>query len=249
MSTGINTREREMIPGSVLVVGAGALGSAALIALARAGVARIGIADFDNVELTNLGRQIIHRTCDVGRPKTVSAAEKVRGMSPDTEISLHGRMTPVNIVATVSQYDFVVDATDGFGNKFLVNDGCVLAGVPFVHGGVVRLGGQVMTCLPGKTPCLRCLLGEVPPEGECPTCSEAGILGAVPGMIGSAEALEAIKFLTGEGKLLAGRIMSFDCGAGTVRVTGTGERDPSCRICGESPEIKDLLENRRDYGS
>ena len=221
------------IPGSVLVIGAGGLGSAVIPALAKAGISRIGIADFDDVELSNLGRQIIHRTCDVGRPKTVSAAEKVRETDPSIEVVLHGRMTPGNIAGTVEQYDFIVDATDGFENKFLINDGCVKAGKPFVHGGVVKTGGQVMTCVPGRTPCLRCVLGDVPPAWESPSGGRVGILGAAAGVIGSAEALEAVKFLTGEGELLAGRIMIFDGSTGSIRTAGLGRRDPLCAACGE----------------
>ena len=232
----------------MLVIGAGALGSAALFYLAAAGTGTIGIADFDNVELHNLQRQIIHRTSSVGKPKVFSAQETLQDVNPDIRIVCHNeKMTVDNIQSVLAKYDFVLDCTDRFETKFLINDACVLSKKPYVHAGVVRFEGQVMTYVPGKGPCLRCLLGDVPPHEATLTCSQAGVLGAVTGVIGSIQALEAVKFLLGKGDLLVGRVLRFDGLKMDMHVTSFSVPDPDCAVCGCAPRITSLVENRKNY--
>lgn len=223
--------QKKLLSCAVLVVGAGGLGSAVLPYLAAAGVGKIGICDGDRVELSNLQRQVIHTTFSVGRPKVLSAAERLRSINPDAAVELYDfRLDHENAPSVLSGYDAVVDCTDGFASKYLVNDVCVAAKKPFVHGGVLRFGGQVMSCIPGKTPCLRCVLGDPPAYAQ--TCSEVGVLGAAVGVIGAVQAAEAIKLVTGAGEPLFGRIFTVDTLNMTSRVASGFERDPDCPVCG-----------------
>ena len=240
--------QKKLLSSKVLVIGAGALGSAALMYLAAAGVGTIGIADYDCVELSNLQRQIIHRTENVGIPKTVSAEQTLKAINPDISVVLYSMpVTADNIEDMISPYDFVIDGTDRFETKFLINDACVLLEKPYSHAGAVRFGGQTMTYVPKSGPCLRCLLREIPPHDQNTMCSEAGVLGAVTGVIGSIQATEAIKYLLGIGELLVGKILNFDALSMNIRVTKMSKAYPHCRVCGENPDILSLAENREEY--
>ena len=202
--------QRTLLESRVLVVGAGGLGSPIALYLAAAGVGHLGIIDPDTVELSNLQRQVIHHTPDVGRAKVESAASKIAAINPDVEvIPLQQRLSVDNILGLIADYDFVVEGTDNFPTKFLVNDACVLADKPFNQGGILRFQGQTMTHLPG-TASYRCVYREPPPPGAVPTCSEAGVLGAIAGMLGTIQATETLKYLLGIGELLVNRILFFD---------------------------------------
>ncbi|MBI4576657.1 MAG: HesA/MoeB/ThiF family protein [Planctomycetes bacterium] len=226
----------------VLVVGAGGLGSPAALYLAAAGVGTLGLMDDDVVELANLNRQVLHGTADLGRPKVESAVDRLRSASPDCVLETYReRLSAGNALAIVGRYDFVVDGSDGFGTKFLVNDACVLAGRPYSHAGVVRLEGQMTTVLPRRGPCYRCIFPEPPPPGSAATCQEAGILGAVAGVLGTLQAGEAIKVITGAGSPLSGQILTYDAREGSLRLVRF-ERDPDCPSCGERPRITGLVE-------
>ena len=194
----------------VLVIGAGGLGSPVLFYLAAAGVGTLGIVDCDVVELSNLQRQILHRTCDIGRPKTDSAAEKLRALDPGVAVETHHvRFTSENAAELIAGYDFVVDCCDNYDTKFLINDVCVAASKPFSHGAILDLRGEVMTWVPGSAD-YRSVFGGPPPEGSVPTPSEAGTLGAVAGIVGSIQATETIKYLTGVGDLIIDRMLVID---------------------------------------
>jgi len=219
--------------GSVLVVGAGGLGSPAAFYLAAAGVGRLGIVDSDIVDLSNLQRQILHTTKDVGLAKVDSAKTRLNELNAEVTIEIHAaRMTPDNATELMQPYDFIIDGSDNFDTKFLVNDVAVSLGKPFSHAGIIRLQGQTMTVIPGESACYRCLFREPPPPGEIPGCQQAGILGAVAGTIGSLQATEAIKYLIGlEEELLLNRLLTYDAKTMNFRVIRL-QRDPSCKVCG-----------------
>ena len=232
----------------VLLIGAGGLGSAAGLYLAAAGIGTIGIADYDAVDLSNLQRQIIHRMDSVGKAKTHSAARAIGELNPEVEVRIHeGRMTVENIQSVIEPYDFILDCTDRFESKFLVNDACVLSQKPYCHAGVVRFEGQVMTYVPGQGPCLRCLLGGVPAPTEAPTCAQVGVLGAMVGVIGSIQALEAVKVLLGIGEPLTGKVLRFDGLNMKTRVIDIPGTDPDCAVCGCHPAIRSLADNAGEY--
>ncbi len=238
--------QKKLLASSVLVIGAGGLGSPAILYLAAAGVGTIGIVDFDTVDCSNLQRQIIHQTDAVGTPKTASAGNAVRALNPDVTTRLYDcALTPDNILEVIADYDFILDCTDRFETKFLINDACVLAGKPYSHAGVVRFEGQAMTYVPGKGPCLRCLMGEVPHDAA--TCQSVGVLGAAVGVLGSIQAMEAVKYLTGNGDLLCGRVFSFDGLSMNVRVHRMPGADPGCAVCGKAPSIRSLADHREEY--
>ena len=223
--------QERLTVGRVLVIGAGGLGSAALMYLAAAGVGTLGIADHDIVELSNLERQILHSTSRLGVSKTASAIQTLRDINPDPCLVPYPvRITSENILETIQGYDIVLDCTDQFENKLLVNDACVAAQKPFVHAGVRGASGQILTWRPGPWPCLRCLMGDAPAEDE--TNAASGVLGAAVGVISSMQALEAIKFLLGKGELLAGRMLHFNGMDMTVSETVLPERSPYCKACG-----------------
>lgn len=226
----------------VLIIGAGGLGSPAALYLAAAGVGTIGIADADNVDLSNLQRQVIHFTADVGRPKVDSAAEKMRAINPDVQVrTYHEWVLAANIRQMIRDYDFVIDGTDNFVAKFLINDACVLEGKPFSHGGILRFNGQTMTVSPRESACYRCAFRAIPPRGVVPSCSEAGILGAVAGMLGTIQAAETLKFITGVGELLTNSLLIFDAkdmSFSKIRM----QPNPKCAVCGEHPTIHELVD-------
>lgn len=234
--------QRKISQGRVLVVGTGGLGSPTAYYLAAAGVGRLGVIDGDIVDLSNLGRQIIHSTADIGRPKVISAADKLGRLNPEIEVVTHeGRLTNENALDLFREYDVIVDGTDNFATRYLINDACVFTGRPFVHGSVLRFEGQASTFIPGSGPCYRCLYPTPPAPGSVPSCQEAGVLGPVPGIIGTIQALEVLKLLTGAGQTLVGRLLLFDglnLRFDEVRL----KNDPACPICGDHPTIKGLID-------
>lgn len=240
--------QKKLFESRVLVIGAGGLGSAALMYLAAAGVGTLGIADYDKVDLSNLQRQIIHGTDDVGKNKTLSARDTINALNPDVRVIIHDdRLSVSNIMSVIKDYDFILDCTDRFETKFLINDACVLGAKPYSHAGVVRFGGQLMTYVPDKGPCLRCLLGGVPSPSERVSCADVGVLGAAVGVIGSIQALEAVKYLLGIGELLTGKVLHFDGLMMKVGIAEFKSSDPRCEVCGKAPRIKNLWDNRGEY--
>lgn len=240
--------QSKLIAGKVLVIGAGATGGIALMYLAAAGIGTIGIADYDCVDLSNLQRQIIHSTENIGKSKLLSARESLLKINPDVNIILHNqKMTVDNITEVISDYDFVLDCTDHIKSKFLINDACVLEQKPYCHSGVVRFGGQVMTYIPGQGPCLRCLLEDIPSPEDSPSCSDVGVLGSVTGIIGSIQATEAIKYLSGSGRLLVGRILNIDALSMDFHTTTISHSSPDCRVCSSNPSIRSLFDNQSEY--
>lgn len=227
--------------GKVLIVGAGGLGAPIALYLAAAGVGTIGIIDGDVVDLSNLQRQVIHFTPDVNKAKVLSAKEKINQLNPDVKvIAYHELLTASNALEIIRPYDFIVDGTDNFPVKFLINDACVMAGKPFSHGGILRFDGQTITVLPG-TACYRCIFHSPPPPDMVPTCSQAGVLGAIAGMLGTIQATEVLKYLTGVGDLLTNRLLTFNAKKmefRTIRV----KHNHQCGICGDHPTIKELVD-------
>ena len=233
--------QRRLKAARVLLVGAGGLGSPLGLYLAAAGVGRLGIVDFDVVDATNLQRQVLHGTRDVGRPKLASARDRLADVNPFVEIETYEtRLTSDNALAIVREYDLVVDGTDNFPTRYLVNDACVLLGKPNVYGSIFRFEGQASVFATAEGPCYRCLFREPPPPGLVPSCAEGCVLGVLPGLIGVIQATEAIKLLLGAGETLAGRLLLVDAlrmRFRTVRV----RRDPECSACG-TRELRDLID-------
>jgi molybdopterin-synthase adenylyltransferase len=228
--------------GSVLVVGAGGLGAPVLSYLAAAGVGRIGIVDDDVVELSNLQRQILFTTADIGRRKAEVAAERLGALNPEVALEPHAsRLCADTAFPLIDRYDVVVTAVDNFPTRYLLNDACVLRGKTLVDGAVLRMTGLAMTIKGGETACYRCLFPEPPPPAGVISCSEAGVLGPVPGLIGSIQALEVIKVLTGAGRPLYDRLLQFDGGLMTFSEIEVG-RVSSCPVCGERPTVTGLVD-------
>ena len=235
--------QKKLMNGSVLIIGAGGLGAPAAMYLAAAGVGKIGIADADVVDLSNLQRQIIHTTADVGRPKVESAAETMRAINPDVEVvTYHEFISSANIMDIIKDYDFVLDGTDNFPAKFLINDACVMADKPFSHAGILRFKGQLMTVIPHQSPCYRCVFKTMPPKDAIPTCKQAGVIGAMAGVIGSLQALEAVKFLTGAGVLLTGKLLTFDALTMKFHTVKLPPRGDGCAVCSDHPQITELID-------
>ncbi|MCI5113230.1 MAG: HesA/MoeB/ThiF family protein [Candidatus Electrothrix sp. AW1] len=227
--------QEKLLHAKVLVIGTGGLGSPNSLYLTAAGVGTVGIVDADVVDPSNLQRQIAHSTKDLDRPKVESAAEKMRALNPDVEVKPYKLyINAKNINEIIREYDFVIDGSDNFATKFLVNDACVLAGIPYSHGGILRFKGQTMTVLPGQTACYRCSFREPPPNPV--GCSRAGILGAVAGMLGTIQAAEALKFITGAGTLLTNTLLTFDAATMDFRKVPLKKRS-DCPVCGENPTI------------
>jgi molybdopterin/thiamine biosynthesis adenylyltransferase/rhodanese-related sulfurtransferase len=233
--------QRRLKASRVLVVGAGGLGSPVALYLAAAGVGHIGIVDFDDVDLTNLQRQLLHGTSDVGRPKLESARDRLRDTNPNVDIALYDeRLTSANAMRIMRGYDVIVDGTDNFATRYLTNDACVLLGIPNVYGSVYRFEGQASVFATADGPCYRCLFREPPPPGLVPDCAEGGVLGVLPGMIGTIQANEVIKLLLGVGEPLIGRLLLCDALTGGFRTISI-KRDPECPACG-TREIKELID-------
>ncbi|MDR2080477.1 MAG: HesA/MoeB/ThiF family protein [Campylobacteraceae bacterium] len=230
---GIEGQEK-IINSKVLIIGAGGLGSPIAFYLAAAGVGEIGIADGDVVDISNLQRQIIHASSDVGIPKVESAKQKMTAINPHVKVNTyHTMISADNILDIIKPYDFVIDGTDNFATKFLINDACILADKPYSHGGILRFSGQTMTIKPKTSACYACVFNAPPPAGVVPTCSSAGILGAVAGMLGTIQAAEALKFITGVGTPLYNTLLSFEAKSMSFRSVKLG-KNPKCRVCGGS---------------
>ena len=235
--------QRRLLDASVLCVGAGGLGSPIAMYLAAAGVGRLGVVDFDRVDLTNLQRQILHGTSDVGRSKVESAASTLRELNPGIEVEPHDTvLTSDNAFEILGNYDLVIDGSDNFPVRYLVNDATQFLGKPLVYGSIYQFEGQVTVFLPGAAgPCYRCLFPQPPPPGSVPNCAEAGVFGVLPGIVGSIQATEAIKMITGIGDPLVGRLLIFDAlemDFTTVKI----KRDPACPVCGDEPTVTELID-------
>lgn len=225
----------------VLIVGAGGLGAPVAMYLAAAGIGTIGIIDGDVVDLSNLQRQIIHFTKDVGIAKVESAKEKIKAINPGISVTTYRELLMAdNARDIISEYDFIVDGTDNFPVKFLINDACVMAGKPFSHGGILRFEGQTFTHVPG-TACYRCIFNSPPPAGMVPTCSQAGVLGAIAGMLGTIQAAETLKYFTGVGELLTDKLLVFNAKTMDFRKISVHRRD-SCPVCGNEPTVTELVD-------
>ena len=233
----------------VLCVGAGGLGSPALMYLAAAGVGTLGIVEFDTVDVSNLQRQIIHGQSDIGKSKAESARETVREINPLINVNLHEvRLDSSNVMDLFSQYDLIVDGTDNFATRYLVNDAAVLLGKPYIWGSIYRFEGQASVFWSEYGPCYRCLYPEPPPPGMVPSCAEGGVLGVLCASIGSIQVTEAIKVLTGIGDPLVGRLMTYDALEMSYRTLKI-RKDPNCALCGPNPTVTELIDYEAFCGS
>jgi sulfur-carrier protein adenylyltransferase/sulfurtransferase len=235
--------QRKLMKAKVLLIGAGGLGSPAAMYLAAAGVGTLGLVDFDRVDLSNLQRQLLHDTEDVGRPKVESAKERLNSLNPNVEVNAHDVvLTSQNAFEVLEPYDVIVDGTDNFPVRYLVNDAAQMLGKPLVYGSIYQFEGQASVFLPGsETPCYRCLFPHPPPPGTVPSCAEAGVFGVLPGIIGSIQAVEAIKLVVGVGEPLVGKLLLFDALAmefTTVKL----KWDPDCPVCGKHPTVTELID-------
>src|SRR5256885_1602513 len=235
--------QKKICSASVLCIGAGGLGSPIAMYLAAAGVGKLGILDFDKVDFSNLQRQIIHGTADVGRPKTESAKETILGINPNTEVVIHEtRISSENAMEIIAKYDIVVDGTDNFPTRYLTNDACVLLKKPNVYGSIFRFEGQASVFAPHLGgPCYRCLYPEPPPPGMVPSCAEGGVLGVLPGIVGTIQATEILKLALGKGSSLVGRLLLFNALDMKFRELKL-RRDPKCPMCGDNPTITELID-------
>ena len=234
--------QKKLMNAKVLIIGAGGLGAPAALYLAAAGVGTIGIVDADEVDLSNLQRQVIHSTNDVGKAKVESAAESMRAINPDVTVNTYRTFVDSgNILDLIENYDFILDGTDNFPAKFLINDACVMAKKPFSHAGIIRFQGQLMTYVPGEGPCYRCVFKDPPPKDAVPTCRQAGVIGAMGGVIGSLQAMEAVKYIIGQGQLLTGRLLTYDALKMNFRTVKL-PRDKDCAICSDHPTITELID-------
>lgn len=241
--------QKKICSTSVLCIGAGGLGSPIAMYLAAAGIGKIGLLDFDTVDFSNLQRQIAHSTEDVGRPKTQSAAETIKGINPNVEVVLHNtRITSENALEIIGQYDIVVDGTDNFPTRYLTNDASVLLKKPNVYGSIFRFEGQASVFAPHLGgPCYRCLYPEPPPPGMVPSCAEGGVLGVLPGIVGCIQATEILKLALGKGTSLIGRLLLFNALDMRFRELKL-RRDPECPLCGEHPTITTLIDYEQFCG-
>jgi adenylyltransferase/sulfurtransferase len=234
--------QQKLLDANVLVIGAGGLGSPVAFYLAAAGIGGLGILDFDTVDLSNLQRQILHTTEDVGRPKVKSAKETLNALNPDVRVVTYDeKLTSANALSILGDYDVIVDGCDNFPTRYLINDACAMLGKPNVHGSVLLFEGHVTVFDSSRGPCYRCQYSEPPPPGTVPSCQEAGVLGILPGTIGTLQATEAIKLVLGIGNPLVGRLLHFD--ALTMRFREFElNKDPNCSLCGRSPRITELID-------
>lgn len=236
--------QEKILNGKVLIIGTGGLGAPAAMYLAAAGVGKIGLVDFDVVDLSNLQRQIIHQTQDVGKKKIESGKETIEAMNPDVEVHTYNEMVNSNNIRDIirdQDYDFIIDGTDNFPAKFLINDACVFEKKPFSHAGIIRFQGQLMTYVPGQGPCYRCVFPTMPPKDAVPTCRQAGVLGVMGGVIGTLQATEAIKYLLGAGDLLTGYLLTYDALTMTFRKIKI-PHNHNCAVCGDNPTITELID-------
>lgn len=236
--------QKKLLNSKVLVIGTGGLGAPAAMFLAAAGVGTIGLVDYDVVELSNLQRQIIHFTQDVGKPKVQSGKETINLMNPDVNVITYREWVSAENIQSIIQdqdYDFIIDGTDNFPAKFLINDACVFLNKPFSHAGIIRFQGQTMTYVPGQGPCYRCIFHNPPPPDAVPTCKQAGVLGVMGGIIGTIQATEAIKYILGVGDLLTGHLLTYDALTMEFRKIKLSNNS-KCQVCGENPTITELID-------
>ena len=232
--------QRTLCEARVLVIGAGGLGSPILMYLAAAGVGTLGIVDGDEVDVSNLQRQIVHDSANVGVAKVDSAEQRIAQINPLVKVEKHPIfLTPDNIRQVIDAYDFVIEATDNFKVKYMVNDACVAAGKPFCLGGILRFEGQVMTYVPGKGPCYRCIFEKIPTKESLPSNKEIGVFGPLPGVIGNIQALECVKYLLNLGKLLTGRMLTIEALDMNVKVMKLPPCNQNCAVCSKRATIKD----------
>ena len=240
--------QEKLLRAKVLLIGAGGLGSPLGLYLAAAGVGRLGIVDFDVVDFTNLQRQIIHRSQDVGRLKVDSAKERILAMNPELAVHTYNtRLSRANVSDIIKDYDLVIDGTDNFPTRYLVNDACVFQKKPNIYGSIFRFDGQATVFAPSKGPCYRCLFPEPPPPGMVPSCAEGGVFGVLPGIVGTIQATEAIKLITGQGEPLIGRLLLFNALRMEFREVKI-RRSPDCPVCGEHPTITELVDYEQFCG-
>ena len=233
--------QRKMMAASALIIGAGGLGSPSAVYLALAGVGKLGIIDFDVVELSNLQRQILHHTPDVGRPKVQSALDNIKAYNPEVAVVLHETwLTSENAFDIIGQYDIVINGADNFATRYLVNDACYLLGKPLIDGSILIFDGQATVFIPGQG-CYRCLFPAPPPPGMVPNCAEAGVLGALTGLVGSIQATEALKHILGIGESLSSRLLVIDALSMQFREVRL-RRNPDCPLCGDQPTVKELID-------
>jgi len=234
--------QQKMLEARVLLLGAGGLGSPAAYYLAAAGIGNLGIVDFDQVDLSNLQRQIIHSTERIGMLKTESAKKTIQALNPDVNVTLYNeKMDSSNIMSLIKEYDYVVDGSDNFPTRYLVNDACVMKNKTLIHGSIYRFEGQVTVFKPDDGPCYRCLYPEPPPPGMVPNCQEGGVLGVLAGVIGNLQVVEVLKLILGIGKPLVGKLLIYDALNTEFRNLRL-RRDANCPICGEKPTIKELVD-------
>ena len=234
--------QQKMLEARVLLLGAGGLGSPAAYYLAAAGIGNLGIVDFDRVDLSNLQRQIIHSTERIGMLKTESAKKTIEALNPDVNISLYNeRLDSSNIMNLIESYDYIVDGSDNFPTRYLVNDACVMKNKTLIHGSIYRFEGQVTVFKPGDGPCYRCLYPEPPPPGMVPNCQEGGVLGVLAGVIGNLQVVEVLKLVLGIGKTLVGKLIIYDALNTEFRNLRL-RKDTNCPICSEKPTIKELVD-------
>ena len=233
--------QRKLLDAKVLMVGAGGLGSPISIYLTLAGVGTVGLVDFDDVDVTNLQRQILHYNDDIGRPKVVSAVETLKAYNPDTVVKVHEEpISSVNAMDIMKDYDIIVNGADNFPTRYLVNDAAYLSGKPLVDGSILLFDGQATTYLPGQG-CYRCLFPSPPPPGEVPSCAEAGVLGMLPGMVGTIQATEVVKLILGVGDSLSGKLLLIDALSMDFRTVKI-RRNPECPLCGDNPSVTELID-------
>jgi molybdopterin/thiamine biosynthesis adenylyltransferase len=234
--------QKKLLNARVLLLGAGGLGSPAALYLAAAGIGTIGIVDFDTVDLSNLQRQILHRQEEVGKPKVESAMRTLNALNPDVKVVPHRtRLYSDNVFDIIENYDYIVDGTDNFQTRYLINDASVMTDKTVIHGSIFQFDGQVTVFKPKTGPCYRCLFPAPPPPGAVPNCAEAGVFGVLPGIVGSIQAVETLKLILGEGQPLIGRLLIFDALAmefSEVKI----RRDPNCPVCGDNPTITELID-------
>ena len=240
--------QRKLIDAKVLIIGAGGLGSPVALYLALAGVGTIGVVDFDTVDVSNLQRQILHTDADVGRPKVISAKETLNAHNPDVNVVLHEEpINSENAMDIIPDYDIIVNGADNFATRYLVNDASFLAGKPLVDGAILVFDGQATTYQPGEG-CYRCMFPDPPPPGEVPNCAEAGVIGALPGLVGSIQALEVVKLAMGVGETLTSRMLLIDALTMDFREIKI-RRNPECKLCGDNPEVTELIDYEIFCGS
>lgn len=234
--------QRSLLKSKVLIVGTGGLGSPISIYLAAAGVGTLGLVDFDKVDLSNLQRQILFTSDQVGMPKIEMAAKRIKALNPDVVIEKYPeKLTSKNAMEILARYDVVIDGTDNFPTRYLTNDACVLLGKPNIYGSILRFDGQTTVFKPKEGPCYRCLFPEPPPPGEVPSCAEGGVMGILPGIIGLIQATEAVKLITGIGRSLVGRFLIYDALNMSFRELKL-KRDKNCPVCGDRPTVKKLID-------